>query len=98
MPESCASRSACRSRSHDPVAMPSSRTRVEIGTSRRPFGSKTVGHTGVDAMMRRLSVLAVGLVTGAAVAWVLPQLPQLLPSVGALSVGATPQAEKPAAE
>jgi cobalt-zinc-cadmium efflux system membrane fusion protein len=38
------------------------------------------------------------LTTGIAVAWVLPRLPQLLPSVAALSVGAAPQAEKPASE
>ena len=49
-------------------------------------------------MMGRLSILAVGLTTGIAVAWVLPRLPQLLPSVAALSVGAAPQAEKPASE
>jgi cobalt-zinc-cadmium efflux system membrane fusion protein len=49
-------------------------------------------------MMGRLSILAVGLITGVAVAWVLPQLPQLLPSVTALSVGAAHQTEEPAAE
>jgi membrane fusion protein, heavy metal efflux system len=83
---------------HDPVAM---RTQVEIGTRAQPPGSATVGHTGVGAMMGRLSILAVGLVTGVAVAWVLPGLPglpQLLPSVAALSVGEAPQEEKPAAE
>ena len=40
-----------------------------------------------------LSFLAVGLLTGAAIAWVLPGLPQLLPAARA-----APQAEKPAGE
>src|SRR6516162_9123698 len=71
--------------------MPSSRTIRDRHIAPRPFGSETVGHTGVDAMMGRLSVLAVGLTTGIAVAWVLPQLPQLLPPVATLSVGAAQQ-------
>src|SRR5438552_2933091 len=84
---------------HNPVAMPISRIQVEIGTSRpSPLGNEAVGHTGVDAMMGRLSILAVGLVIGVAVTWVLPQLPQLLPSVAAPPVGAAPHSEKSAAE
>jgi hypothetical protein len=79
-----------------PVAMPISRTQVEIGPHRaQPLGGETVGHTGVDAMMGGLSILAVGLVIGVAIAWVLPGLPRLLPSVAAR---AAPRAEKPAGE
>jgi cobalt-zinc-cadmium efflux system membrane fusion protein len=47
--------------------------------------------------MGRLSILAVGLVIGVAAAWALPQLPQLLPPVAALS-SAPPQAPKSAGE
>src|SRR5712672_2030830 len=54
---------------------------TEIGTSRLPFGNKTVGHTGVDVMVGDLSILAI--------AWVLPGLPQLLPSVGARAAAQT---------
>jgi hypothetical protein len=57
---------------HDPVAMPILSDPVEVGKSRpHPLGSETVGHTGVDAMMGGLSILAVGLVIGVAIAWVL---------------------------
>jgi hypothetical protein len=73
------------------VAMPISLTPVEIGTSRPAPRQRTVGHTGVDAMIGGLSFLAVGLVIGVAIAWVLPGFPQLLPSVAAR---AAPQAEK----
>ena len=44
-------------------------------------------------MVGGLSFLAVGLLVGAAIAWVLPGLPQLLPAARA-----APQAEKPAGE
>ena len=44
-------------------------------------------------MMGGLSILAVGLVIGVAIAWVLPGLPRPLPSVAAR---ATPREEKPA--
>jgi cobalt-zinc-cadmium efflux system membrane fusion protein len=48
-------------------------------------------------MMGRLSILAVGLVIGIAVAWVMPQSPQMLPSVAVSSVGGATQGEKPTA-
>ena len=60
-----------------------------------PFGNKTVGHTGIDVMMGDLSILAAGLVMGVAIAWVLPGLSQLLPSVAAR---AAPLMEKAAVE
>src|SRR5215475_3590465 len=63
------------------------------GTSRPAPRQRTVGHAGVDAMMGDLSILAVGLVIGVAIAWVLPGLPQRPHSVGAR---AAPRAEKPA--
>jgi hypothetical protein len=46
-------------------------------------------------MMGGLGILAVGLVIGVAIAWVLPGLLQLLPSVAAR---AAPQAQKPVGE
>src|SRR6516225_7076019 len=73
--------------------MPISRT---IGAHRaQPLGSETVGHTGVDAMVGGLSFLAVGLVIGVAIAWVLPGFPHLRHSVDAQ---AAPQPEKPLGE
>ena len=49
-------------------------------------------------MIGRLALLAVGLVMGIALAWALPGLPQLLPTVAALLSGPPPQAQESAGE
>jgi cobalt-zinc-cadmium efflux system membrane fusion protein len=56
---------------------------------------KALGAEGVDTMIGRLTVLAVGLVIGLVLAWGLPELWQLLPTT-ALSSGPPSQAPKSA--